>query len=117
MPSRREFLKLAALFTAAGSLPLLQACGQRAAQNPDAPLKIGYLPITDATPLLVAQPAMPTLTRSQATTSQRRSTRSPFMRFGEGGNECSTSSETGALERRTENRPNNTQIRRKRQCD
>ena len=54
MPSRREFLKLAALFTAAGSLPLLQACGQRAAQNPDAPLKIGYLPITDATPLLVA---------------------------------------------------------------
>ena len=54
MPSRREFLKLAALFTAAGSLPLLQACGQRAEQNPDAPLKIGYLPITDATPLLVA---------------------------------------------------------------
>ncbi len=37
MPSRREFLKLAALFTAAGSLPLLQACGQRAEQNPDAP--------------------------------------------------------------------------------
>ena len=54
MTSRRDFLKLAALFSAAGSLPLLQACGQRAAQDPDAPLKIGYLPITDATPLLVA---------------------------------------------------------------
>ncbi len=54
MTSRRDFLKLAALFSTAGSLPLLQACGQRAAQNPDAPLTIGYLPITDATPLLVA---------------------------------------------------------------
>lgn len=52
--SRREFLKLAGLFSLAGSLPLLQACGQRFAQQPNAPLKIGYLPITDATPLLVA---------------------------------------------------------------
>ncbi|MCP2040224.1 NitT/TauT family transport system substrate-binding protein [Neisseria sp. HSC-16F19] len=52
---RREFLKLATLFTAAGALPLLQACGQRqSAQAADAPLRIGYLPITDATPLLVA---------------------------------------------------------------
>lgn len=51
---RRDFLQLASLFTAAGSLPLLQACGQRQAQQPDAPLRIGYLPITDATPLLVA---------------------------------------------------------------
>ena len=52
--NRREFLKLASLFSMAGSLPLLQACGQRLAQQPNAPLKIGYLPITDATPLLVA---------------------------------------------------------------
>lgn len=52
--NRREFLKLASLFSMAGSLPLLQACGQRFAQQPNAPLKIGYLPITDATPLLVA---------------------------------------------------------------
>ena len=54
MTSRREFLKLAALFTSVGALPLLQACGQRAAADPNAPLRIGYLPITDATPLLVA---------------------------------------------------------------
>lgn len=54
MTSRRDFLKLAALFSTVGSLPLLQACGRRAEQQPDAPLTIGYLPITDATPLLVA---------------------------------------------------------------
>ncbi|MDO4694873.1 MAG: ABC transporter substrate-binding protein [Eikenella sp.] len=54
MTSRRDFLKLAALFSTAGSLPLLQACGRRADRQPDAPLTIGYLPITDATPLLVA---------------------------------------------------------------
>ena len=54
MTSRRDFLKLAALFGGGAALPLLQACGQRAAANPDAPLTIGYLPITDATPLLVA---------------------------------------------------------------
>lgn len=51
---RRQFLKLTALFSAAGALPLLtQARSARAAQ-PNAPLRIGYLPITDATPLLVA---------------------------------------------------------------
>ena len=54
MVSRRDLLKLASLFTAAGSLPLLQACQQRQASKPNAPLRIGYLPITDATPLLVA---------------------------------------------------------------
>lgn len=54
MLSRRELLKLSALFTASAALPLLQACGERAATHPDAPLRIGYLPITDATPLLVA---------------------------------------------------------------
>lgn len=51
---RREWIQLASLFTAAGSLPLLQACSERQARQPDAPLRIGYLPITDATPLLVA---------------------------------------------------------------
>ncbi len=52
--SRRQFLKLSALFTAAGALPLLQAFERAAAAEPDAPVRIGYLPITDATPLLVA---------------------------------------------------------------
>lgn len=51
---RRDFLKLASLFSLGGSLPLLQACEKRQIASPDAPLKIGYLPITDATSLLVA---------------------------------------------------------------
>ena len=51
---RRDFLQLSSLFSAAASLPLLQACSQRQASEPDAPVRIGYLPITDATPLLVA---------------------------------------------------------------
>lgn len=55
MPThRRDFLKLMSLFSIATSLPLLQACSERFAFNPNAPLRIGYLPITDATPLLVA---------------------------------------------------------------
>jgi NitT/TauT family transport system substrate-binding protein len=53
-PSRREFLKLSALFSAAGALPLLNSLQARAAAEPNAPVRIGYLPITDATPLLVA---------------------------------------------------------------
>lgn len=52
--SRRRFLKLSALFTAAGALPLLQAFERAAATEPDAPVRVGYLPITDATPLLIA---------------------------------------------------------------
>lgn len=48
---RRDFLKLGAAFTAGAALPLLRSRPARAA---DAPLRIGYLPITDATPLLVA---------------------------------------------------------------
>lgn len=52
--SRRRFLKLSAMFTAAGALPLLQAFDIAKAAEPDAPVRIGYLPITDATPLLVA---------------------------------------------------------------
>ncbi len=51
--SRRDLIKLSALFTAAGAVPLLKAYEARA-QEPDAPVRIGYLPITDATPLLVA---------------------------------------------------------------
>ena len=54
MYTRRDFMKLSALFTASAALPLLQACGKNAAMQPDAPLAIGYLPIVDAAPLLVA---------------------------------------------------------------
>ncbi|MDF0606727.1 ABC transporter substrate-binding protein [Neisseriaceae bacterium TC5R-5] len=52
--NRREFLKLAALLTASGALPLLQTFNAQAAESASAPVRIGYLPITDATPLLVA---------------------------------------------------------------
>lgn len=52
--SRREWLKLASMFTVAGAAPLLGALNAKAAAEPDAPVRIGYLPITDATPLLVA---------------------------------------------------------------
>ncbi|MCP1603231.1 NitT/TauT family transport system substrate-binding protein [Pseudomonas citronellolis] len=52
--SRRDILKLGALLSAAGALPLLTSLRARAAAEPDAPVRIGYLPITDATPLLVA---------------------------------------------------------------
>lgn len=52
--SRRQFIKLSSLFTAAGALPLLQMSRQARAAEPDAPVRIGYLPITDATPLLIA---------------------------------------------------------------
>ncbi len=51
--SRRDFVRLSALLTAAGALPILDARRARA-QEPDAPVRVGYLPITDATPLLVA---------------------------------------------------------------
>lgn len=55
MPTnRRDFLKLLSLFTLAGSSSLLHAQEQARQADPNAPLKIGYLPITDATPLLVA---------------------------------------------------------------
>ena len=52
--SRRDFLKLSAVLSAAGAMPLLNSLQARAASEPDAPVRIGYLPITDATPLLVA---------------------------------------------------------------
>src|SRR5699024_5027727 len=52
--SRREFIKLSTLFTAAGALPLLARFNKAVAAEPNAPLRIGYLPITDASPLLIA---------------------------------------------------------------
>src|SRR5690606_14350634 len=52
--TRRDFIKLTSLLTAAGAFPLLTSLQARAASEPDAPVRIGYLPITDATPLLVA---------------------------------------------------------------
>jgi NitT/TauT family transport system substrate-binding protein len=51
--SRREMMKLSALLTAGGAAPLLRSFEARA-QDANAPVRIGYLPITDATPLLVA---------------------------------------------------------------
>ena len=50
--TRRDILKLSAMLTAAGALPMLSSLQARAAAEPDAPVRIGYLPITDATPLL-----------------------------------------------------------------
>lgn len=52
--SRREMLKLASLFTAAGAAPLLSAFNAQAQPAASGPVRIGYLPITDAAPLLVA---------------------------------------------------------------
>lgn len=52
--SRREMLKLASLLTIGGAAPLLSAFNAQAQPKPDGPVKIGYLPITDAAPLLVA---------------------------------------------------------------
>lgn len=49
--ARRDVLKLTAAFSAALASPLMRT---RKAFAADAPLRIGYLPITDATPLLVA---------------------------------------------------------------
>lgn len=51
--SRRDFLKLSAMLTASGALPLLNARAAFA-RDKEEPVRIGYLPITDATPLLVA---------------------------------------------------------------
>jgi len=54
--SRRDFLQLSALATAGIAAPLLFANDARAQafKGDDQPVRIGYLPITDATPLLVA---------------------------------------------------------------
>jgi NitT/TauT family transport system substrate-binding protein len=47
--SRRDFLRLSALLTGSLALPALAR-----AANPDDPVRIGYLPITDSSPLLIA---------------------------------------------------------------
>lgn len=54
--TRRDMLKLGALTLAGVAAPLLRAGDARAQafRGDDQPVKIGYLPITDATPLLVA---------------------------------------------------------------
>lgn len=52
--SRRDVLRLAALLTASGAAPLLSAFNAQAQPGPDEPVRIGYLPITDAAPLLIA---------------------------------------------------------------
>lgn len=52
--SRRDFLRLSALLSAGAALPLVMQQQARAAAEPDAPVRVGYLPITDAAPLLVA---------------------------------------------------------------
>lgn len=54
--SRRDFLRLSALASATAAAPFLRV-GDAMAQGfkgDDQPVRIGYLPITDATPLLVA---------------------------------------------------------------
>ncbi len=51
--SRRDIIKLSALLTASGALPFLKTYEARA-QEANPAVRIGYLPITDATPLLVA---------------------------------------------------------------
>jgi len=52
--SRREWLKLAAFLGLSGAVPWATASRARASAENDAPVRIGYLPITDAAPLLVA---------------------------------------------------------------
>lgn len=54
--TRRDMLKLGALTLAGVAAPLLHAgdAHAQAFKGDDQPVKIGYLPITDATPLLVA---------------------------------------------------------------
>lgn len=54
--TRRDFLRMSALASAGAAAPLLFAGDARAQafKGDDQPVKIGYLPITDAAPLLVA---------------------------------------------------------------
>jgi len=52
--TRRDLLKLASLLTLAGSAPLLSSFQAQAQPKPSDPVRIGYLPITDAAPLLIA---------------------------------------------------------------
>ena len=53
--SRRDFLKLMGLFAGTAALPMKASLAQKSAENvQNKRVKIGYIPITDATPLLVA---------------------------------------------------------------
>jgi len=53
--SRREFLKLMALFAGTAALPIQASWAQTKPENTQTKrVRIGYIPITDATPLLVA---------------------------------------------------------------
>jgi NitT/TauT family transport system substrate-binding protein len=52
--SRRDLLKLAGLLTVAGAAPFLSMFQAQAQPRPTDPVRIGYLPITDAAPLLIA---------------------------------------------------------------
>ena len=49
-----RLVETTALLSAGGAASLLSAFNARAQAEPDAPVRIGYLPITDAAPLLVA---------------------------------------------------------------
>ncbi|MHC5308417.1 ABC transporter substrate-binding protein [Bartonella sp. LJL80] len=51
--SRRDMLRFSALLTAAGAMPFLNIAKAKA-HDKNEPVKVGYLPITDATALLVA---------------------------------------------------------------
>lgn len=51
--SRKDFLRLSALLAVPGGLSLLGGCG-KAETSEEQPVRIGYLPLTDAAPLLVA---------------------------------------------------------------
>ncbi len=51
---RRQFLKRSTALGAMGALPLLQTASQALAAEQNAPVRIGYLPVTDAAPLLIA---------------------------------------------------------------
>ncbi len=52
--TRRDLLKLAGLLTVGGAAPFLSTFNAQAQPKADAPVRIGYLPITDAAPLLIA---------------------------------------------------------------
>jgi NitT/TauT family transport system substrate-binding protein len=49
--TRREFIRLSALLTGAAVVPRVAFAGEKAV---DQPVRIGYLPITDSAPLLIA---------------------------------------------------------------
>lgn len=52
--SRRDLLKLATLLTAGGAAGLMSSFNAHASTARDSAVRVGYLPITDAAPLLIA---------------------------------------------------------------